>query len=300
VRENCAALEKLGKNVGIIGVEKDARVTWATLEKALAKHPDARLAAIMAVNNEIGSVTDIASLSPMLKSRDGPPVHLHVDMVQAIGKVPVDLSLIDSASMSSHKIGGPRGIGLLFLKRRLEPLCTGGGQESGVRPGTENVAGALALAAALERRLGTPAADSAEGGASVHPASACRSVAATDYAAVEERFARLIAFLRSQERCRLIPADRGERDPRFSPYIVQAAFKGIPGEVLVRVMDDNGFSISTGSACSSASLDRPVLAAMGVDKDTQREGIRISQGWSTTEDDITALIEALQRVIMTL
>jgi cysteine desulfurase len=281
VRENCLMLERLGKKIGVIGVEGDGRVTEAGLEKALVKYPDARLAAIMAVNNETGSIMDVAAISGFLKNREGPPVHLHCDMVQAAGKTPLDLSLVDSAAISAHKIGGPRGIGLLFLKKPLDALASGGGQERGLRPGTENVAGALALAAALERRA-DPAAVAAE------------------RVKAEARFSRLIAGLRASGRCALIPRDRADIDPRFSPYVAQAAFKGIPGEVMVRALDSAGFAVSTGSACSSTSPDRPVLAAMGASADEQREGIRVSQGWSTTEADIAALLDGVKRVVTAL
>ena len=287
VRENCLMLERLGKSIGVIGVAGDGRVGEAGLEKALAKYADARLAAIMAVNNETGVIMDIAAISGFLKNlknlknREGPPVHLHCDMVQALGKTPLDLSLVDSAAMSAHKIGGPRGIGLLFLKKPLDALASGGGQERGIRPGTENVAGALALAAVLERRA--------------DPATV-----AAEYAHAEARFSRLIAGLRAFCRCSTIPRDRADTDPRFSPYIVQTAFKGIPGEVMVRALDSAGFAVSTGSACSSASSERPVLAAMGAGADEQREGIRISQAWSTTEDDITALLEGIKGVMAAL
>jgi cysteine desulfurase len=101
------------------------------------------------------------------------------------------------------------------------------------------------------------------------------------------------------ERCTLIPRGRWEEDPRFSPYILQAAFKGIPGEVMVRALDDEGFAVSTGSACSSGTGKRPILSAMGVDAATAFEGIRISQGWSTTGEDVEALIGALAQILKT-
>jgi cysteine desulfurase len=99
------------------------------------------------------------------------------------------------------------------------------------------------------------------------------------------------------ERCALIPRDRPEEGEEFSPYILQAAFDGIPGEVMVRALDDLGFAVSTGSACSSASPERPVLEAMGIDSKQSLEGIRISQGWSTTEAEIELLLRALKEVL---
>jgi cysteine desulfurase len=100
------------------------------------------------------------------------------------------------------------------------------------------------------------------------------------------------------ERCLIIPQERvsfGEDE--FSPYILQAAFNGVPGEVMVRALDDLGFAVSTGAACSSATPERPVLSAMGLDEKTRTEGIRISQGWSTTDEEIDLLLAAIMEVL---
>jgi cysteine desulfurase len=280
VRENGAVLERLGKPLTLIGVEKDGRVSGETLKAALKKADDPRLAAIMAVNNETGAVMDMPRLAEVLRKAAGAPIHLHCDLVQAAGKTPVDLRSwdADSASVSAHKLGGPRGIGLLYLRKPVETLCAGGGQEGRVRPGTENTAGALALAECLERRARPEAA-------------------AAEYGRAAVRVKALITALKAMPRCTLIPSDREEEDGRFSPYILQAAFRGIPGEVMVRSLDDAGFAVSTGSACSSGGRDRPVLDAMGVDKTTAFEGIRISQGWYTAMEDVAALIEGINRIL---
>jgi cysteine desulfurase len=118
-----------------------------------------------------------------------------------------------------------------------------------------------------------------------------------EYEKAAERWKKLIRALHNMDRCTLIPKDRSDADERFSPWILQAAFRGIPGEVMARALDDAGFAVSTGSACSSHSQERPVLAAMGVDEKTAFEGIRISQGWSTTGDDISQLIAAIQTIL---
>jgi cysteine desulfurase len=283
ISENCLALERLGKRTAPIAVERDGRVSVETLEAALKKYPETRLAAIMGVNNETGGVMDLSGLIGRIRNRKGAPAHVHCDLVQAIGKVPLDLTALDldSASISAHKLGGPRGTGLLYLRKDLDPLYRGGGQESGKRPGTENIAGALALADCLERRLNP---DTLEG----------------EYEAAASRWKILIQTLRGVDRASLIPRDREDRDPRFSPYILQAAFQGIPGEVMARSLDDAGFAVSTGSACSSASGKRPILAAMGVDEKTAFEGIRISQGWSTPAGDVESLINAVGEILKTL
>ncbi|MCL2130653.1 MAG: aminotransferase class V-fold PLP-dependent enzyme [Treponema sp.] len=280
IRENCRALEKMGIPAGIIGAEKDGRITEAKMSGTLEKFPDARFITIMAVNNETGSIMDLKALSHVIKAKSNTPVHFHSDMVQALGKVPIDLTgwNIDSASYSSHKLGGPFGIGLLYLKKPVEVLNSGGGQEGGIRPGTENTSGALKLADILEMRA-KPETVKAES------------------EKARERLKYLIGNLKKTKRCSLIPEDREEDDHRFSPWILQARISGIPGAVLTRALDDEGVSVSTGSACSSSSVERPVLAAMGIDEAGRLEGIRISQGWSTGFSDMDKFLSALEKVI---
>ncbi|AEF85229.1 cysteine desulfurase [Treponema primitia ZAS-2] len=287
VRENALVLKRLGATIMPIGVEKDGRVTESTLEAALAKIPTLRFAAIMGVNNETGAVMDLGALVKYIRqsSRQGPPVHVHSDLVQALGKIPLDISGwdLDSAAFSAHKIGGPRGVGLLWLRgtkgpQPLEVLGVGGGQEGGIRPGTENTAGALALAECME-------------------AFATREAVEAGYAAATKRWKPLIQALRSMDRCTLIPEDRSDEDPRFSPWILQAGFRGIPGEVMARALDDAGFAVSTGSACSSREQKRPVLEAMGIGRDQSLEGVRFSQGWSTTIEEIEMLTRAIQKIL---
>jgi cysteine desulfurase len=272
-------LDRLGRQTGVIPIDPLGRVTDSVLSETLTKYGNVRFAAIMAVNNETGTVNDIAGLRKITANKE-PPVHFHCDMVQAAGKIPVDISGwgIDSASFSAHKTGGPRGIGLLYLRKPLEALYSGGGQERNIRPGTENVSGALAMAHCLETR-------------------ALPEITLAEYDKAKTRCGRLISSLKQIDRCRLIPAEREGNDPCFSPYIVQAAFKDIPGEVMVRALDDLGFAVSTGSACSSAKSERPVLAAMGIDGNLAFEGIRISQGWSTTEEEIDLLLDAIRKVL---
>jgi cysteine desulfurase len=280
VRENLSVLEGLGKRRVRIPVDASGRVSPALLAQTLDKYPRSRFAAIMAVNNETGTVMDLAALGGVLRNREGPPIHFHSDLVQAAGKIPLDLAGwgLDSASISAHKLGGPRGIGLLYLRRPLKPLYTGGGQEGGIRPGSENTAGALALAACLENYAAPEQVRDA-------------------FEKAARRWKKLIRALKSLDRCSIIPLDRPVEGEGFSPYILQAAFDDIPGEVMVRALDDLGFAVSTGSACSSASPERPVLEAMGVAPKQRLEGIRISQGWSTTDEEIELLIQAIREIL---
>ena len=283
VRENCMVLERLGIPAHPIGVEKDGRVTIETFSRAIDKHPDLRFAAVMGVNNETGAIMDLKALVSLARyhqSKNGAPIHFHADLVQALGKVPIDVPLwdLDSAAFSAHKLGGPRGIGLLYLKKPLEPLYTGGEQEGSVRPGTENTAGALAMAGILERRANPASLEEEEKKAL-------------------ERFKYLIGRLKKISRCRLIPEERKEDDPRFSPWILQTRFIDVPGAVMVRALDDSGIAVSTGSACSSSSAERPVLSAMGLGDSERLEGIRISQGWTTDMASMDALVSGIEKVL---
>jgi cysteine desulfurase len=280
VRENCRVLEQLGRPVGVIPVDANGRVTEVGLREALEKRPETRFAAIMAVNNETGALNDMGGLTALLRKKEGPAIHIHSDLVQALGKVPVDIPSwdLDSASLSAHKLGGPRGIGLLYLKKPLETIYRGGGQEGGIRPGTENTAGALALADCLERYAQRDGLERA-------------------WQEAAERLGRL---MRGLEGHRYTPIPRDRRDPedrRFSPYILQAAFDGVPGEVMARALDQAGFAVSTGSACSSSRAERPVLKAMGLDAKLRLEGIRISQGRTTSVEDTDLLVQAITGIL---
>jgi cysteine desulfurase len=278
IREAILSLEKMGKPTGSIKVDSNGTVTPELLAKAFSQYNDARFAAIMSVNNETGAVTNIPSLKNIIKKHNS-PIHLHCDLVQAVGKIPVDISgwEIDSASISAHKLGGPRGIGLLYLRKPIDVFYAGGGQENKIRGGTENVEGAAALADCLEERAGNNLQ--------------------AEYSQAKKRWHKLITSLLAMERCKIIPEERTADDDKFSPYILQAAFKDIPGEVMARALDDLGFAVSTGSACSSSSPERPVLNAMGVPENLRIEGIRISQGYSTKDEDIDALLFAINEVL---
>jgi cysteine desulfurase len=249
----------------------------------------------MLVNNETGAVTDMPLIRDITKNKLKAPVHLHCDLVQAVGKISVDIQNweLDSASISAHKINGPRGIGLLYLRKPIEVFYSGGGQENGIRGGTENVYGAVALAECLEQ-------------ISNRKYQIANEEQILNIEQALERMNRLIYGLSKMQRCSFIPAARkqiipqlpySKSLPEFSPYILQVAFKDIPGEVMARALDDLGVSVSTGSACSTSSPERPVLMAMGVSESLRIEGIRISQGNCTTNDDIDFLLSAISEVL---
>nr|AGS52390.1 cysteine desulfurase [uncultured bacterium contig00077] len=282
VREGLETLDKMGKFTGSIAVDSCGRVTSDLLSKSLEKYGDVRFVCCMAVNNETGAISDIPSLKEVLREKNGAPIHLHCDLVQATGKIPVDIPLweIDSASISAHKLGGPRGIGLLYFRRKPEIFFTGGGQENGVRGGTENTEGAVLFADCLEKH-------------------ARNDIVSNEYAKARKRWNKLIDAFNQMERAVIIPGEREKQEARdgFSPYIIQVAFRGIPGEVMARALDDLGFAVSTGSACASSSPERPVLVAMGVEEKLRIEGIRISQGYDTTDEEIDLLLQAISEVL---
>jgi len=301
IREGMQTLSKMGKPVGSIAIDRAGMVTAETLDSALSRYSDARFAVIMSVNNETGAVTDIASLKEIFKKRTtNAPARFHCDLAQAVGKIPVDITgwEIDSASVCAHKISGPRGIGLLYLRKPIEIFYAGGGQERGVRGGTENVQGAVELADCLEAAvIGAVQREEAQNEEPAEINYSSRPGVDEEYKRAMTRWNKLITELLAMERCALIPDTRTAGDSRFSPYILQAAFKGIPGEVMARALDDLGIAVSTGSACSSSSPERPVLAAMGISENLRIEGIRISQGWSTTEEDIDFLLNGIAEVL---
>ncbi len=270
--EQARTLECAGWKTVRIPVNREGFVTPDAVASSL--RDDTALVSVMAVNNETGAiqpVKDIARRVMEVSSGRKKP-HFHVDAVQAAGKIALDLGAegIDSAAISGHKIGAPRGIGLLYLAHRVEPFVRGGGQEGGIRPGTENLAGAWALSMCLEKCAITLGSSSVSG-----------------------VMAHCVQSLRSIPGVTVIPQSRNPDDTRFSPYVAQFTNARLPGEVLVRALSDRGIYISTGSACSSKKKTRYVLEAMKVRPEEQKNAFRISIGNATTVADIDALAEAL-------
>jgi cysteine desulfurase len=280
VREQGNMLKQMGKSVSYVNPDASGHIPPENVEKVLGKFPDCRMVSIMWVNNETGAINTIPELVKIIRERQKAPIHIHCDMVQGLGKIPLDLKSwnIDSASMSGHKICAKRGTGILYLKQKPRILNIGGGQEQSIRPGTENLEGILNLAEAMKKYVSADAV-------------------AQHYEAATKRMERLINALQKIERAEIIPSCRKNIDETFSPYILQVSFKGIPGEVMTRALDDAGFAVSTGSACSSSTKKRPVLDAMGISEQQSLEGIRISQGYSTTMDDIEKLIDGIYSIL---
>jgi cysteine desulfurase len=275
ILEQARMMDHTGWKTLVIPVNSDGFVTVEAVLSTIER--DTAFVAVMAVNNETGAVQPIKEIAAALithcAGRKKP--HFHVDAVQAAGKIPLDLSVpgIDSAAVSGHKIGGPRGIGILYLARRIEPFIRGGGQESGQRPGTENLAGAWGISRALEN-----------------------SISALSDSPTAETMRYLISSLGELPSVSIIPSSRTEADSRFSPWIVQFTDTVLPGEVLVRALSDRDVFISMGSACSSKKKTRPVLEAMNIPGDKQQNAFRLSIGRTTTKADIDIFISELKSV----
>jgi cysteine desulfurase len=276
VWESARAFERLGYPLTVLRCENDGRVDpLAALEQL---GPETGLISLMLVNNETGSIQDPAALAEAVRNarRGRKMPHLHTDAVQALGKIPLDLSElgVDSASFSGHKIGAPRGIGLLYLRRPAEPFFRGGRQEGGMRPGTENLPAIAALTRVMEKRI-------AELDVNLKRAKDLKAV--------------LVEGLRKSPGALILPEGGDPLNEAHSPYILKCAFTPIPGEILQRVLNDRGFAVSTGSACSSSrGKTNRVLKAMGTRVERAESSIRISWGPSTTKDEIEAFLATVK------
>lgn len=265
-------LEKaLGFSVTYLPVDSLGRVDPQAVKAAI--RPDTILITVMAANNEIGTIEPIAEIGAIAREAG---VLFHTDAVQAVGHIPVDVSAwnCDMLSLSGHKFHGPRGVGALYARRglRLPPLIHGGGQEKGRRSGTENVAGAVGLAAALRE-----AVDGLE----------ARSVL------LAARRDRLIEGL-TRLPCSRLTGDPVHRLPGTASFV----FEGVEGEALLLHLDAKGICASSGSACSSASLDPShVLLAIGLPHEVAHGSLRLSLGEENTDEDVDYLLQAVPEVV---
>lgn len=276
VHEQARVLERLGWRLIEVRPDRDGRVEPESVADALA--PDTALVACMAVNNETGAVQPVREIAAALKrASKGRVPRLHVDAVQALGKVELggDGFGADSLAFSAHKLRGPRGIGALWLRSPIEPVQSGGGQEGGIRPGTENLPGAAAFALAAEK-------------------------AAAGLGAARERAESLaealLEGLKAIPGSAPLPLSRVPRDVRWSPWIVSFALPGLSGETAVRALSDSGFAVSTGSACSSATKERRVLDSMRVDRELSFSALRASFGPESTREELDAFLEAVATI----
>ena len=284
IREQALALKKCGCNVVQIPCDSKGIICVESLEKLITN--DTMLVCVMAVNNETGAIQPIYQIADLLKkvSQGKRKPKFHVDCVQAAGKIPLDLHYdgIDSAALSAHKICGPRGIGIFYSKNPIEPFLCGGGQEKGIRSGTENLFGAVAFSKCLERYF-------------IKPNDNLAIQKYNEQVEITNSFIKKLSELKG---CTIIPENRAnlEDSSLYSPWVIQASFKNIPGNVMLRALDSKGFFISTGSACSTKKQSRPILEAMNVNKDLRESSVRFSFGPHTTQKAIDELFDAVKEV----
>lgn len=267
-------MEKLGAKIKHLIPEENGLISSHKLKKAI--NHKTRMVIIMLLNNETGVIQPLNELIAIVRAAEkdfGRSIHFHSDMVQALGKIPINLGSInvDSASFSAHKFGGPKGVGLLYLNKDRDFLFQGGGQERGLRPGTENLASILSMTKALELTL------------------------KEDHNNISLLMDTLISGVSTITNSHILPPYRIKHRENYSDFILSLSFPPIPGEVLARVLNKKGFAISTGSACSSNKKSKTgALTAMGIDKKTAFSSIRVSIGRDTSEKDIEAFIIALK------
>ena len=265
----CRQLEKEGFKVSYIGIDKDGFVKIDELKRAI--RTETILVTIMHANNEIGTIQNITEIGKICGENKIP---FNVDAVQSFAKVPIDVkkSNISLAAFSAHKIHGPRGIGVLFVRRgtRLKRLFEGGEQEFGLRPGTENVAGAVGFAEA---------------------ANLMRQNDITKMQKLRDYMLKRIT--KEISNCKL----NGSQKNRLCNNI-NVSFDFVEGEAVILHLDKLGISASTGSACTSHKLEPShVLAAIGVPSHKSHGSIRLSLSKYTTKQEIDYAVDNLKKVI---
>ena len=264
-------LEEEGFQVTYLDVHEDGLVRPQELEEALRE--DTCLVTVMYANNEIGTIQPISEIGAICRKHG---VLFHTDAVQAVGHVPIDVKEqnIDLLSASAHKFHGPKGTGFLFARKgvRLTNLIEGGAQERGLRAGTENLAGIVSMAAALKETAGHMEENTSH-------VRACRD--------------RLIEGLKEIPHSAL----NGDAKKRL-PGNVNFCFEGIEGESLLLLLDDRGICASSGSACTSGSLDPShVLLAIGRVHDVAHGSLRLSLGEDITDEQVDYLIKNVKEVV---
>ena len=264
-------LKKEGFEITLLDVHEDGLVRLEELEKVLRE--DTCLVTVMFANNEIGTVQPIREIGEICRKHG---VLFHTDAVQAVGHLPIDVEVdrIDLLSASAHKFHGPKGVGFLYARKgvRLSNLIEGGAQENGKRAGTENVPGIAAMAAAL--------------------AEAKENMARNALALTEKRD-RLIQGLGAIPHSAL----NGDAKRRL-PGNVNFCFEGIEGESLLLLLDDKGIEASSGSACTSGSLDPShVLLAIGRVHDVAHGSLRLSIGEDLRDEDVDYIIRSVSEVV---
>lgn len=271
ITEPALRLKRLGARLNIINVDANGLITQAAVDKIIKEKPD--LVSIMLANNETGVIQDLA---PRIRQFRANGITVHTDAVQALGKIPVSFNRlgVHLMSLSSHKIYGPKGCGALVFEKGVEikPLFLGGGQEQGLRAGTENVAAIVGFGKAAELAKAELAERSIQ-------LLALRELLEAGLTTIPG----LTIFARQADRL---------------PNTVQFGIPETDGEMLLMKLDQKGFAVASGSACASGgSTPSPALIAMGVEPGLAKSAIRISLGMANTPAEILEFINLLKALV---
>ncbi len=272
VLKTCEALEKEGVEVTYIPSTADGVVDLDKLEEAI--RPETVLVSVMLANNETGVIQPIEKIAGVVKERG---ITFHIDAVQGMGKIPVDVKTLgaDLLSISAHKFYGPKGVGCLFVRRgvTLEPVYAGGGQEGGLRPGTENIPGIVGFGEACRISSENLPEEMK------HIGGLRDRLEAGMFASIDNI---------------VINGARSRRVPNTSSLIVRR----VEGEAVTLNLSMLGFAVSSGSACATgASEPSHVLEAMGLDPADAQGGLRISLGIVNTEEDVEGFLEVFPGIV---
>ena len=267
-------LEELGFEVTILPVDHDGHISLKELEEAI--RPDTILVSTMYVNNEVGAVEPVEEISRVIKAMN-PSALYHVDAIQAYGKYVIRPKKqgIDLLSVSSHKIHGPKGVGFLYIRSgvKIKPLIYGGGQQAGMRSGTENVPGVAGFGAAVKEMY------------TDHAEKIQKLIGLKDY--MTDRLGEIEGTV--------INSKKGEAS---APQIVSVSFEGVRSEVLLHALEDKGIYVSSGSACSS---NHPgisgTLKGIGVAQELLDSTIRISFSIFNTKEEVDYTIDVLKELV---
>ncbi|MBE7065712.1 MAG: tRNA (guanosine(37)-N1)-methyltransferase TrmD [Ruminococcaceae bacterium] len=275
VSETANALKNVGFEVSLVPVSQSGVVLLSELEKLI--RPDTALISVMHVNSETGAIQPISEISK-LRYKLAPDAVLHVDAVQSFGKIAIDVNKmgIDLLSVSAHKIHGPRGVGMLYIRKgvRVAPLIYGGGQEKGLRSGTENLAGIAGF---------------------VYAAKEMTENIDVNYDHVSSLNKKLFDMLTERFGDKIVITTDREVS---SPYVLNVAFPKFRAEVILHSLESKNVYVSVGSACSSHKKNRStVLTAMGYPNNVIDGAIRISFSAQNTEDDVEKAFDAINRTI---
>ncbi|MCR5093642.1 MAG: cysteine desulfurase [Lachnospiraceae bacterium] len=284
VAKTMEALQEEGFEVTILPVDARGIIDPGAVAEAVRE--DTVLVSVMAVNNEIGSVQDLKEIGRLIKAKN-PAVLFHTDAVQGLGKIPIDIkgSRIDLLSVSGHKFHGPKGTGILYVRKgtKIQPILFGGGQQDGLRSGTDNVPGIAGLSKA------------------VMMAVKGREEFAGRLTGLRDHF--IQAVLENVENVRINgPAASGDpENTQAAPHIVSLSVPGVRAEVLLHALEDRGIYVSAGSACSSHSAKKtpgtPTLRALGLSEECLTSTIRLSFSRETTEEELDCTVEALKEIV---